>query len=229
MSEFVLEANSREVSQHSKVTELRDGDRVPAVVYGPKNDSLAIEIEYNPLYKVVKEAQLSNIITLKLNKKDIRVIIREYQKHSVSGRITHVDFLALDDKHPIITEVPLEFVGVSNAVREQGGKLNFKNEKVKVRCLPTDLPSKIEVDVSVLSELGQKLIMSDLKVKDAVKILNNPSDPVVDVNIPKKIIIEETVVAAPVVAEAAKEGEAVAEAPADEKGAKGAEPKKEKE
>ena len=140
-----------------------------------------------------------------------------------------MDFLALDDKHPIITEVPLEFVGVSNAVREQGGKLNFKNEKVKVRCLPTDLPSKIEVDVSVLSELGQKLIMSDLKVKDAVKILNNPSDPVVDVNIPKKIIIEETVVAAPVVAEAAKEGEAVAEAPADEKGAKGAEPKKEKE
>jgi large subunit ribosomal protein L25 len=210
MSEFVLEANSREVSQHSKITQLRDGDRVPAVVYGPKNDTLAIEIEYNPLYKVAKEAGLSNIITLKLDKKEIPVIIREYQKHSVSDRITHVDFLALDDKHRIVTEVPLEFVGVSSAVREQGGKLNIKNEKVRVDCFPKDLPNKIEVDLGILSELGQKLMISDLKVNSGVKILNNPNDPVVDVNIPKKARVEESTaaVAAPVAGEAAKDASA---------------------
>lgn len=221
MSEFVLEANSREIGQHSKITQLRDGDRVPAVVYGPKKDTLAIEIEYNPLYKVAKEAGLSNVITLKLDKKEIPVIIREYQKHPVSDRITHVDFLALDDKHPITTEVPLEFIGVSSAVREHGGKLNFKNEKVKVNCLPNDLPSKIEVDLGILSELGQKLMISDLKVKDGVKILNNPNDPVVDVNIPKKIKVEEpTAVAAPVAGEPAKDAAA-------ESAEKGAENKKE--
>ena len=228
MSEFVLEANLRELGTHGKITQLRAADRVPAVVYGPKNEALSIEIEYNPLHKTVKEAGLSNIITLKLDKKEIKTIIREYQMHSVSGKVIHVDFLALDPKHAIRTEVPLDFVGVSSAVREHGGKLNLKNEKVIVEALPDNLPSKIEVDLDLLTELGQKLLISDLKVADGVKIINDANDPVVDVNIPKKIKIEDTSAAVSGTAEATKEGEvASGEAGADKEASTEAEAKKE--
>ena len=202
MAEFVLEAKERKTGTQGQLTEIRDSKRVPGVIYGFSQEPISIDLAYLELLKVLKEAGTSNIISIKVGDKTIKVIVREYQQDPVKDTLSHVDFMAIDEKKELTTKVPLAFVGISTAVREQGGQVNTKNISVNVRCLPADLPAKIDVDVSLLKELGQKLIISDLQVDDKVNILNNPNDPVVDVTLPKKIKIEE--VATPV---AGAEGE----------------------
>ncbi len=187
MAEFILEANERQVDKQSQLSEIRDNSRVPGVVYGFSQKPLSIDVAYKELLDILNEAGTSNIITLKIGGKDFKVIVREYQQHPVTDKLTHVDFMAIDEKRELTTVVPLEFVGTSKAVREQGGMLNVKNDQVNVRCLPQNLPAKIEVDVALLAEMGQKLVISDLQVDEKVTILNNPNDPVITVIVPKKI------------------------------------------
>lgn len=217
MAEFILEAKQREPGQHSKLTDIRKDSRVPGVIYGLGKESLTVVIDYKDLLKVLTAAGTSNIIVIKLGDKNIKTIVREYQQDPISGKLTHVDFMAIDEKQPVTTFVPIAFIGTSSAVREQGGKLNQKTTKVKVKCLPQYLPSKIEIDVSVLTQLGQKLLIKDLDRDANITIVNNPLDPVVDVTVPKKLEIIEEVKPEVAEGEEAKEGEAGAEEGAEGK------------
>lgn len=187
MSEFLLNANERKLGPQSSLTDLRTGNRVPGVVYSQKNPSQPIDLDYNELTKVVSVAGTSSLINLKINGKTLKVLIRECQYNPVNSRLSHIDFLVIDDKHLITTEVPLVIIGTAPAVREKGGKLNLKMEKVAVKCLPDDLPSKIEVDVNSLVELGQAICVKDLQISDKVSILLDPNDPIADVTEPKKM------------------------------------------
>jgi len=217
MAEFILEANERKVDQQSQLTNLRQNSRVPGVIYGFSQEPLSIDLDYNQLLKVVKAAGASNIITLKLGQKNIEVIVREYQQDPISDKLSHIDFMAVNEKRTITTKVPLEFSGTSKAVREKGGQIDVKNNEVSVRCLPADLPSKISVDLSTLVEIGQKLMVKDLPVGENVVILNNPNDPVVSVIMPKKIklVTDTSATGTPAEGEA-KEGETLAEGEAKE-------------
>jgi len=143
MSEFLLEAKQRQVGQHSQLTKIRENSQVPGVVYGFHKDPQLITVDYNVLLKILTEAGTSNIITLKLAGQEIKVMVREYQQDPVTDKIKHIDFYALTDKRMITTTVPLNFIGTSKAVKEQGGKLTIKQDKVKVKCLPANLPATI--------------------------------------------------------------------------------------
>jgi len=193
MSEFLLELQERQVDKHSQLTKIRTSNQVPCVIYGNKKESQAATVGYKPLLKVLVEAGTSNIITLKLAGKNTKVIVREYQQDPVTDKIIHVDFYTVSDKKKFTTIVPLDFIGISKAIKEKGAKLAVKNDKLKVECLPADLPAKIDVDISKLANIGQVISVGELEVSDKVKILNSPNDPVVNVIIPKKIeLIEET-------------------------------------
>ncbi|MBT7553648.1 50S ribosomal protein L25 [bacterium] len=218
MSEFSLKVQSRKPGKGSQLTEIRQSSQVPGVVYGLKKESQAIVVDYNPLLNILKEASTSNVITLKLADKEVKVIVREYQQHPVTDKIIHIDFLEVDDKKPIITIVPLVFSGVSKAVKELGGKLEIKSDHVKVQCIASKLPAKLEIDLTGLEEIGKTVLIKDIPAIDGVEILTNANDPVVTVAMPKKgKIIEETEEEAPVEGEEGAEGEAPVE------GAEGAE------
>lgn len=207
MAEFILKANERKVDKQSQLTDIRTGKRVPGIVYGFSQKPISLDMDYRELLNILKEAGTSNIITIKVGSKDIKTIVREYQQDPVTDKLTHVDFMAVDAKKKLSTKVPLELTGESKVVREQGGQLNKKTDTVNVECLPADLPAKIEIDISVLKELGQKLLVSDLEVDDKVIIMNNPNDPVVNVTMPKKMKLKS-------IAEEAADAEAVAVAEA---------------
>ncbi|MCB9802812.1 50S ribosomal protein L25 [Candidatus Nomurabacteria bacterium] len=202
---FVLEATTRTPGKGSQLTEIRDNSKVPGVIYGFEQDSLAITVGYSELIKILKEAGTSNIIDLKLEGQDKKVIVKNYDQDPVSDRVIHADFLLINDKRPLTTVVPLEFVGTSRAVKEQGGKVNIKSDQVLVKCLPADLPATLKIDLNILSGVGKSILVEDIEVSDKVKILTNGTDPVVSVNLPKKgKLIEETVAEA---VEPVKEGE----------------------
>ena len=186
---YKLEIKERKKGLQSELTTLRKSTKVPGIIYGKNKENIAIIMDYNPLLKILITAAYSNIITLKLGKKEYQVIVREYQQDPVTDKIIHVDFMIIDDKVKLITTVPLSFTGLSPAVKEKGAKLDIRNESVKVKCLPQDLPSKIVVDVSVLKEIGKGLVIKDLAISEQVEILNNPQDPVINTSIPKKLEI----------------------------------------
>lgn len=194
MSELLLNVSSRELTKASELHDLRDQHQVPGVIYGFGKDNQNISVDYNPLIKVIKTAGTSQVITLDLAGKKIEVILKAYQQDPVNDRVTHVDFMILDPKQTFVTTVPLVFTGSSSAVRELGGKLEIKKQSIKVRCLPVDLPTSIEVDLNSLAKIGSDIKVANLPVSDKVKVLDGPTEPVVDVIIPKK---EEIKTAAP--------------------------------
>ncbi len=189
---FTLKVEKREIGKHSMLTKARIEDRVPGIIYGYKKEGQAIDIDYNALLNVLKQAGKSNIISLDLDGKEVKAIVRDYQQHPVTDKLIHIDFLAITEDREITTVVPLEFVGASKAIKELGAKLDIKNNEVNIKCLPGNLPSQINVDISKLEDIGQMILISQLDVYENVKVLNNPNDPVAGVVIPRKLeIIEE--------------------------------------
>lgn len=215
MAEMKLTVKARAKGKGSLLSFIRNNSGVPGAIYGLKKESVLFSADYNTLVKVINNAGTSNIIDLDLDGKNIPVIVREFQKDPVSDKLINVDFLAVDEKVPFTTIVPLKFSGTSKAVREQGGKLEIKKQSVKVRCLPKDLPACIEVNLSELVNIGSDITVDHLPVAKEVKILDNKFDKVVDVVVPRKEVIAAN--AAAPAAEADKAAAAPAAPAADKK------------
>jgi len=142
---------------------------IPAVVYGPKQVNLSITVERKEFEKIFKEAGESSVITLKGLEKPLDVLIHDVAFNAVRSEVQHIDFYALEVGKELTTDVPLEFIGEST-VEKIGGMINKILHEVKVTCQPTDLPHNIEVDISTLTEIDDKILVSDLIIPKGVKI-----------------------------------------------------------
>jgi len=150
---------------------------IPAVVYGPKQVNLSITVERKEFEKIFKEAGESSVITLKGLEKPLDVLIHDVAFNAVRSEVQHIDFYALEVGKELTTDVPLEFIGEST-VEKIGGMINKILHEVKVTCQPTDLPHNIEVDISTLTEIDDKILVSDLIIPKGVKI-DTPANEVV--------------------------------------------------
>ena len=143
---------------------------IPAVVYGPKQVNLSITVDRKEFEKIFKEAGESSVVTLKGLSQPIDVLIHEVAFNPVRNEIQHIDFYALEMGKEITTDVPLEFVGEAEAIEKIGGMINKVLHEVEVTCQPADLPHNIEVNISVLTEIDAKILVSDLVLPKGVKI-----------------------------------------------------------
>ncbi|MEL6141512.1 MAG: 50S ribosomal protein L25, partial [Bacteroidota bacterium] len=115
----------------------------------------------------------------------IKAIIKDIQFHPVTDEIMHIDFLALQDGHPIKVNVPVGFEGNSPGVRA-GGKLQQTVRKVSMKTTPDKLVDKIILDISHL-ELGQAVRVRDIAPMEGVEILNPAGQPVASIEIPRAL------------------------------------------
>ncbi len=135
----------------SNLTEIRNAGNVPAVIYGKGQDNVFIVINEKEFNNLIKQHLCANIIvTLKGEGKEIKVFIQDLQVHPITKAILHVDFLAINDKQIIKTKVPVVFTGEAVGVKA-GGLLQRLVYKLPITCLPKDLPTKIEIDVTDLN------------------------------------------------------------------------------
>jgi large subunit ribosomal protein L25 len=200
MPEIVVTAESRTESGKNANRRLRIKGLIPGVVYGAKKETLPVSVSPKDIGTVLKSASGENtLFDLDLKGGRRKVILKEFQREPLKGRLLHVDFyeVALDKK--IEVKVPVEIVGVPVGVKTQGGILDFVTRELEIECLPTEIPDKISIDVTGL-ELGKHLRVSDLQVPDRVVVLTEPGIVVVHVVAPRA---EE--VAAPVEAGAGAE------------------------
>lgn len=170
-----------------KVKKVRDEGFVPGVVYGQKTKTLNISVPEKEFNKVYSSAGESSVIDLKIEgqEKTLPVLIYHTQRDPLSGQFLHVDFYKVDMKKEITAEVPLEFVGQSMAVKNEGGVLITSLKSVEVKSLPADMPQKIVVDIGSLATFDDVIYIKDLSVAENVEVIADPETAVALVKAPK--------------------------------------------
>lgn len=210
---LTLEVKQRDAKDSAD--DLRAGGSIPAIFYGPKEAATAISIDARKLEHVWKEAGETTIITLKGVGDDKDTLIHDAQFHPVTGKLLHADFYVLEKGKKIEIAVPLEFVGQAPA--EKAGHIITKvMHEVEIEVAPAELPHKLDVDLSVLKEVGDHILASDIKLPPSAELKTDKEEIVASVTEFK----EEPTEIAPApetVITGEKKDEAAAEGAADEK------------
>lgn len=206
---------------------LRGSGRVPGIIYGADKPAQAVELDQRALTKHLKlEAFHASILDMTVDGTREPVLLRDFQMHPWKPMVLHVDFQRVDPTKKVYMSVPLHFVNEDKceAVKLGGGVVQHIMNDIEIQCLPHDLPEYIEVDVKDI-QLGYSLHVSEIVLPKGVELqskLKHDDPPVVAVQVPKEIVIEEEV-AAPVteiIGEVPAEGEAAAEPAEGEKAEK---------
>lgn len=193
-----------------KVRKLRKEGFIPANIYGPDFSSKSVSIPYKDLITTYKTARETGIVYLTLGKEEIPTLIKHMQRHPLNDTILHVDFRKIDLKKKVQTAVPVKSMNVSEAVTQKGGVLLSIAQSLLVEALPENIPQSIDVDISVLKEVGQEIKVADLP-KSTVYEIKDVLDKVVFSVVAHKeesVTPETATAAAPeVITEAKKEDE----------------------
>jgi large subunit ribosomal protein L25 len=112
-------------------------------------------------------------------------LIKDVQKHITKDTLSHIDFYQVDMHKEITTEIHLNFIGESKAVKELGGMLIKNYDHIEVKCLPSDLVNHIDIDISILKEFGDHISLHDLSLPTGLKLVHETNDMVVSVMEPK--------------------------------------------
>jgi large subunit ribosomal protein L25 len=178
-------------------TTRREG-RVPGVLYGHGEESVALSVDARELQRLVHSVSIENtIVDLAVEgvRQPVKVLIREIQRHPTREEYLHVDFfhIAMDEK--LSVEVPIVLVGTPIGVKDKGGIVDHQLRELEVYCLPGEIPEKIEVDVSAL-DIGDAIHVGDIVVPEGVEVEIDAERSVVTVLAPTVVAEEEAAAAA---------------------------------
>ncbi|MEO6065806.1 MAG: 50S ribosomal protein L25/general stress protein Ctc [Lysobacterales bacterium] len=174
---------------------LRHAGKVPGIVYGV-GEPTNVELDHNALFHALKNEKFhSSILTMKLDGKSDRVLLRDVQRHPWKALVMHVDFQRITDSSMIHMRVPLHFINaeVSPAVKLSAAIISHVLSELDVACLPKDLPEFISVDLSELTA-GHAIHASDLKLPEGVTavIRGQNKNPVIASAVVPRGAVEET-------------------------------------
>jgi large subunit ribosomal protein L25 len=190
MAEIVLKAERRNVIG-KQVKALRRQGRLPAVLYGRNFEPIPVTLDSRETGRIMPTITSSHLIVVALDGERHAALVREKQRHPVLGTLTHVDFLVVSMTEKLRANVVLELVGDAPAVKEFDGIVVPGLESVEVESLPADLPERIQVDLSVLGNIGDVIHVRDLNVSSKVEVLTDPDEMVVIVTAPAVEVAEE--------------------------------------
>lgn len=216
MKPFELNVEKRTAQGRAANRRLRREGKVPAVLYGGKDEPVMLAVEHDDLdHHLDNEAFYSHVIKINVaGGKAEEAVLRDLQRHPSRPFIQHMDLLRVVAGETLRMHVPLHFMGEEDCpgVKEEGGIVQHSMNDVELECLPRDLPEYIEVDCSAL-EVGDSVHLSELTLPQGVELVDLMHDTdrtVVTVQLPRAAIeLEE---------EEAAEAEAVAEEAAAEEG-----------
>ena len=206
MDQLDLKAQVRKSAGKGNARSLRREGRIPAVLYGPKTESIMLSIDTKEFEQIVKNANIGSVLlNLQIqNGQDSNrpAMIKELQTHPLSGAFLHIDFYEIDMQRKITVSVPVVTRGISAGV-EEGGLLQIVRREIELFCLPTAIPESIEVDITDLT-IGDSIHISEITLPSEVELPEDVDFTVVTVLAPK---VEEE----PVEEEELEEGEEAAE------------------
>jgi len=178
MEEIVFEANRREVIG-KKVKTLRQDGVLPAVVYGHNIEPISISLDYRDASRTLDSISPSALVVLEIDGEKHYTLVRDKQRNPVRRSIIHVDFQAVSLTETVRADVTINLIGEAPAIETYLGVLVPSLEQLSIESLATNLPDKLEVDISGLTEIGDSLLVRDVIAPEGVEILNDPEDVVV--------------------------------------------------
>ncbi len=201
-----------------KVKVLRREEIIPANIYGHGIDSLAVQVPTRDLAQTIRVAGRNTLLQLQVEgeSKPRPVFVHHVQRDCINDDLLHVDFFQVSLKEKIRLDIPLVMVGEAPAVSMYHGVLLQNLNVIAVECLPTDVPSQIEVDVSGLEEIDSAIHVQDLDIGPDVTLLVDLKMVVAKIAPPRVEEVEEEVVEEVEGEEAAEEGEEGEEKPKEE-------------
>ena len=182
MKSIAISGSPRENVGKRDAKELRYQGLVPAVLYGGKNQ-IHFSVSAADLKGLVYTPDVQ-FIDLDVAGVKAKAIIQDVDFHPLTDLPLHVDFLELNDKKPVIMEIPVRLTGTSPGVKT-GGKLVQKLRKLRVKALPNDMPQDVQVSLETL-EVGKSVAVDELKF-DNFKIMNNGDDTIVSVTMSRAL------------------------------------------
>jgi large subunit ribosomal protein L25 len=209
-----LEAVKREGRGKNEGNRLRASGRIPAVVYGSRQEGqapegVAVAVDPKKLLRILhSESGANTLINLKVDGGEARVMVKEYQLDPVTHQLLHADFYQLAMDKAITVTVPIVLKGEPRGVKVQGGLLDFVTRDIQVLCLPTDIPEHIDVDVTEML-LNQSIRVRDLAQSDKWKAVTDGETMLVHIVLPKVEEVAATTETAAAVPAAGSEPEVI--------------------
>jgi large subunit ribosomal protein L25 len=201
ISQELVEAQARPDESRGKneARRLRASGRIPAVLYGARKDAVAVSVDPKQIQRILhSDSGHNTIFDLKVGGESTKAMVIDWQHDPIKGHLLHIDLkrIAMDQK--IRVSVPIHLVGEALGVKTQGGIMDQVVREVEIECLPGDIPSHIDADVSKM-EFGHVLRVSDLPHDGKIKFITDEQQALAHVT-----AVKEEVVATPeAVAEAA--------------------------
>lgn len=191
MSQFVINAGTREISTKGALNDLRKNGGIPAIVYNRHGKVIPLALNAKEFKDATAGVSESTIIKLTVGKESYDCLVKDRQIDWLHGKILHVDFFQVESGVAMRAKVPVHLVGTSKGVRN-GGILENPIHEIEVECLPKDMPSRFEVDISNL-EANQSIQVKDIVHAEGIKILSTMDQMIVGVKFAKAEVVEETV------------------------------------
>ena len=202
---------------------VRVSGKIPAVVYGAGKESVAVTVDPRVITKILhSDSGHNTIFDLDVTGASVvKAMIVDWQHEPIKGALLHIDLKRIAMDKAMKVSVPIQLVGVPVGVKAQGGILEHVLREVEIECLPGDIPSHLDVDVSGL-ELNSAIHVSDLPHSGSIKFLDDEALTVAHVTAVREEAVAETADVAATTAEpeVAKKGKGDAEAAPDAKDAK---------
>lgn len=165
MERLTLTAQKRELGTKGKLAAMRREGRVPGIVYGPKSESTLVEVLATDLRTLLPKR--NHVIDLSLNGSVQSVMVKMVERDPIRRDVLHIDFLRVDDVHPVIVSVPVISQGIAVGVRTGGGVFSIAKKSVKLKAKVQDIPESFIIDVTDF-ESGKTFYVRDLPFKKGV-------------------------------------------------------------
>ncbi len=185
-----LDAVKRAGRGKNEANRLRASGRMPAVLYGQRQEGqapegVAVGVDPKVLLKILhSDSGANTLINLKLDGSESRVMVKEYQLDPVTHQLLHADFYQLAMDRAITVTVPIVLKGEPRGVKVQGGLIDFVTREIEIECLPTDIPESIVIDVTELM-MNQSVRLRELARSDTWKPVTDGETMLVHIVMPK--------------------------------------------
>ena len=169
-----LFANIRKVTGKSTNNKLRQAGKIPATLYGQRGNVLLEMSEESTRHVLEKMSGMHELVPISVNDSSnnenwtAKVLLREVQKHPFKHKLLHLDFWELPETKKQLVRIPVHITGESPGVKG-GGVLQMVVREIPVICLPADIPSKLELDVSKL-EIGDSIKIQEVELPEKVSL-----------------------------------------------------------
>lgn len=183
MEQARLEAQFRNGTGKGAARTLRRDGKIPAIVYGHKQEPITIQLSERTLTHFLHDSGENVIINMDLGKDEPEtVMLKELQIDPVSRRIVHVDFVRVSLQERVTTNIPINLVGNAPGA-EEGGILEFPIRELQVECTVIDLPEHVSIDISQMN-IGDQIRVENVELEGDMVIHDDPSTVIVLITAP---------------------------------------------